>query len=557
MNKTTPLELRKVLADPRWIFALLVLVVNDHFLKAAFANTLSGKLSDFAGLFLAPLLLAAIVNVKTKKGFWLSGLSVALVFSAINLSPPMAAIWDSCLSLISPHSTTVDPTDLIALVMIPLGIVLFTNVEKREEKKSLSYGLMALGILASIASTNPPEEEFVLTQSSIVSIYNQSNELHIVRIRPLEGRFSIDCKTISTSPEKYLDSSFFGEPVEWLVQSGQQIPIETNNRINGQSPEECDAALIESETLPDVIVFWTNELEVKSYPFDFDIPRAIPADPQTLIIHGDYPADTATFHAWRNRTECGSRADLCSREVLAEAAEIPFGASYFWESDSTIGTLHHARPSSLDRRRVEPTEACIAPTVEEGLFWNEEFPAQGEARLIGIEEGLDGCHSFFLKNVESDQDYRFLLCAPFESLSVLKPSAETPMVILSFTNIGLPQTEYLLIRAVYYTDAEAQDFSSVKSVYLTRGALPGEIEFPFTAKPRLDCVPNKGRCEVSVPLDLELDGELFKPGSTRVVGSVIEREVHLIRAEYYPLRQIGCNGENTDNIYLETVIITE
>lgn len=43
--------------------AVLLLAINDHWLKQAHPSALTGKLSDFAGLFFFPLLLEAFVEV--------------------------------------------------------------------------------------------------------------------------------------------------------------------------------------------------------------------------------------------------------------------------------------------------------------------------------------------------------------------------------------------------------------------------------------------------------------------------------------------------------------
>lgn len=47
------------LLHPITLSSLLVLVVNDHVLKRVYPGTLSGKLSDFAGVVLLPLFLHA------------------------------------------------------------------------------------------------------------------------------------------------------------------------------------------------------------------------------------------------------------------------------------------------------------------------------------------------------------------------------------------------------------------------------------------------------------------------------------------------------------------
>lgn len=47
-----------------WVgVALIVLVVNDHVLKARFGGVVTGKLSDVAGVFVLPLLTLALVEV--------------------------------------------------------------------------------------------------------------------------------------------------------------------------------------------------------------------------------------------------------------------------------------------------------------------------------------------------------------------------------------------------------------------------------------------------------------------------------------------------------------
>lgn len=552
MNKKLSFDPSQSILSPLWIFALGVLIFNDHFLKAAWGNALTGKLSDFAGLFLAPVLFAFILGVKTKRGLQLCGLVIGVVFGAINLFPTFATFWDGALSIVYPYATTVDPTDLVALIIIPIGIFWFSS-DKTSPKKDIYFGRMLAfaGIAASLASTNPDDEELIPMESSIVSIYNQSNEMHILRIRALKPNITLDCDVILKSPEKYLGAEFFGEPTEWLLQSGQQIPIRSE-----QGDVTCDAALVESETLPDVIVFWTGDLEVKSYPFDFDIPRTIPADPQTLIIQADYPKDTADFHDWRFRTECGSRADFCARETLAEAAEIPPGASYSWESDSEIGELHHTKPSSLDRRRQEPTEECAAPTAEVGVFWEDPIFFE-DLRVRDIREGLDGCHEIFMRPEGTSEDFGFLICVPFETIAGLKPTAELPSVLLSFTNETTQTSISLLVRAVYYDDLEAQNFVAVKSIHVTKGGLPPQAAFPFIERPRLDCLPLVQSCGVSIPLDLEIDGALLKPGENTIFGSVIKREIHLIRSEYLPVSTQICGPFEQTKIYLETVIITE
>ncbi len=543
--------IRSILS-PLWILALGILILNDHFLKAEWSNAFTGKLSDFAGLFLAPVLFAWVLGVKSKRGLYGSGLAVGLVFAGINLSPALALFWDRSLSLIFPYTTTVDPTDLIALIMIPLGIEMlgFSEVDSNKKNTYIGRALALVGIAASLASADPIDVNPAM-ETSRVSIYNQSNEMHILRIRSLEPNLSLDCGSISSAPQDYLHPQFFGEPIEWLLQSGQQIPIQS------EGLGFCDAALIESETLPDVIVFWTYDLDIKSFPFDYDIPRSIPADPQTLVINADYPEGAEDFHEWRFRTECGSRADLCARETLMESAEIPEGTSYFWNSDSSMGALHHSKPSSLDQRRLEPVEECRAPSAEDGVFWEDDFPRGDSVWVRDIKKGIDGCHEIFVQNELSGDPSSVLICVPFDTISILKPSLETPRVLLSFNEESNASSVFLLIRAVYFADIDGNDFVTLKSIYITKGEVPREVNFEFIERPRLDCVPQLESCGVSLPLDLDIEGRLLRPGEWTIIGSVIKRELHLVRSEFLPISAEVCGTFAPNRKYLETVIITE
>src|SRR5262245_28812425 len=56
-----------VLLHPLFLCALALLLVNDHLLKGAgiLPGAITGKLSDLAGLIVAPVLVAALVGART------------------------------------------------------------------------------------------------------------------------------------------------------------------------------------------------------------------------------------------------------------------------------------------------------------------------------------------------------------------------------------------------------------------------------------------------------------------------------------------------------------
>jgi hypothetical protein len=126
-------------------------VANDHWLKAAWPGPVTGKLSDVAGLVLAPLVLQAAVEVVTglRRPAWRPSRAVLVgsvaivgtVFAAINLFPlaadayrvglgaaqwpfrALAAVLASApIPAVAPVALVLDPTDLVTLpgLLVPL-----------------------------------------------------------------------------------------------------------------------------------------------------------------------------------------------------------------------------------------------------------------------------------------------------------------------------------------------------------------------------------------------------------------------------------------------------
>ncbi|MEV6487344.1 hypothetical protein AB0M20_01710 [Actinoplanes sp. NPDC051633] len=97
---------------PVTVVALLVLVVNDHVLKGAYPGVVTGKLSDAAGLVLAPPLLALLVR-RPAAALW----SVAVGFSLVKSSGYAAALASGLWSVVHGPSSVIraDWTDLLTL----------------------------------------------------------------------------------------------------------------------------------------------------------------------------------------------------------------------------------------------------------------------------------------------------------------------------------------------------------------------------------------------------------------------------------------------------------
>ena len=136
--------------------ALLLLLLNDFFFKAAYANGLTGKLSDFAGLFILPLFFSALLPQLKKLIFLLS--AVFFIYWKSVYSQPAIDLFNS-LGLLN-IGRVVDYTDLIALLILPLAWLL-------EERKANVYQLriplaapLLLSLFAFIATSTAPTRRF-------------------------------------------------------------------------------------------------------------------------------------------------------------------------------------------------------------------------------------------------------------------------------------------------------------------------------------------------------------------------------------------------------------
>ena len=112
---------RRGLPWPFWV-ALLVLAANDHLLKGSglVPAALTGKLSDFAGLIVAPLLLCTLLRARTPAVRVLAFASVVAPFAAMKLVPGVAADIASLLTDAGlPSRIVCDPSDLLALTLLP------------------------------------------------------------------------------------------------------------------------------------------------------------------------------------------------------------------------------------------------------------------------------------------------------------------------------------------------------------------------------------------------------------------------------------------------------
>ena len=114
------------LAHPVTVLALALLTVNDHLLKAAYPGPVTGKLSDLAGLVVAPPVVATVAVFATRRlpaAVAAHGaiLAVGAAFALTKAYPPGAVAASALWSLVrGPSVILADRTDLATLPILAL-----------------------------------------------------------------------------------------------------------------------------------------------------------------------------------------------------------------------------------------------------------------------------------------------------------------------------------------------------------------------------------------------------------------------------------------------------
>ncbi|SES47621.1 hypothetical protein SAMN05216199_4118 [Pedococcus cremeus] len=150
------------LGAPPTLLALAVLVLNDHVLKQSAPGFVTGKLSDVAGLVLAPALLAVVLTLlRIPRAAPVALVATAVGFTLVKTTTEGVEVANHLWSAVGwPTQMLRDPTDLIALP----GLLLAAHVSRAERRRGAGArrrAALALGALAlpfavvATAATSP------------------------------------------------------------------------------------------------------------------------------------------------------------------------------------------------------------------------------------------------------------------------------------------------------------------------------------------------------------------------------------------------------------------
>ncbi|MEU7751102.1 hypothetical protein [Micromonospora sp. NPDC049171] len=141
------------LCHPSTLLALVLLLVNDHVLKAAFPGLLTGKLSDVAGLVLAPPLVAVLLTLLVPRlparaaavaGLVAVGAGFALVKSSGYAAELASSAWTV---LAGPSLVRADRADLLTLPALGLAWWSWTRARRRPVRQRTARLVRLLVVL--------------------------------------------------------------------------------------------------------------------------------------------------------------------------------------------------------------------------------------------------------------------------------------------------------------------------------------------------------------------------------------------------------------------------
>ncbi|MEM9193623.1 MAG: hypothetical protein AAGF12_30895 [Myxococcota bacterium] len=296
-----------VLQHPVFVAALFVLLLNDHVLKSAVPGWFTGKLSDFAGLIVAPCLFAAILGAGPRRRI-VAFVAAVLPFVAINLFPTAARAMETATGALGVGWTIfTDPTDLIGLIVLPLSWCLL-ETKPEAARPVLEKTVLVVAAFACMATSLPPP--LPGTHRTSAYVLNDTGEEIEVRVRHLDG--ALDCTLAPEHLEEALSARSFGDPLAFRLAPGQVLPLERDAIAADRGPEglDCDAVLIDVGGNDKHVVFYDTVRRDVSSVIDTTNPDA-PRDGEVTLL-GTALAPMVEFRAPIQAHTLRSEAPLAS-----------------------------------------------------------------------------------------------------------------------------------------------------------------------------------------------------------------------------------------------------
>jgi hypothetical protein len=269
-----PGVLPRAFVHPLWWSALALLLLNDHVLKTAHVlpGALTGKLSDVAGMLVAPPLLALLIGAQRKAARWIAPAAVGLTLCAIKLAPSAAHALEAALTAIGvPSRIWVDASDLWALCALPIGGWLCTphaaaRALRRRARahRFVHRGGVALAALACLGTSAGGSDK--KHRSDAPSLRNATDRRLALVVTSTEG--AGDCRIYRDDRIGILTEDAFQAPREITLDPDDDVAL-----VDDEDTAECGAASIAFDDGTRKLVYWRDLDEIESFVPDDDDKR--------------------------------------------------------------------------------------------------------------------------------------------------------------------------------------------------------------------------------------------------------------------------------------------
>ena len=174
----------ELLQSPLFLIGLCLLLLNDFVFKYAFSNPITGKLSDFAGLFIFPFFFAALFP-RWIKSIYILTIAIFIYWNSELSSGLIHFLEDSGLLL----HRTIDPTDFIAFIVLPLSYFYFINQSsKKITRRKISLAFISfISMFSFVATTVPRAIVFLNIDSDESYSLNMSKSDFFKIVHPNHG----------------------------------------------------------------------------------------------------------------------------------------------------------------------------------------------------------------------------------------------------------------------------------------------------------------------------------------------------------------------------------
>jgi len=220
-----------------FLVSLLLLIVNDHYLKAAHPSFLTGKLSDVSGLLVFAFVACALLSPRMNSRQRLAGLHVAIAAAFVLWKlAPVELILDRLgeITTLPMPSRVKDASDLLALGVLPLSYFLIRRPQTQvaglasmtRRRCASALAVLLVGSWAIIATPARIYTVEIRPEKPLRTSVPNAQVLYQVEKSLLSNYYVIDARELidSTTYRFYITGTRYWGSHGWLDLKQDSLP---------------------------------------------------------------------------------------------------------------------------------------------------------------------------------------------------------------------------------------------------------------------------------------------------------------------------------------------